>query len=208
METRQEQDGASQRRLFCAITFEDALLRPLVRAQEDLRSGLRSGRSSARGNLHLTLAFLGGCTTEQERAARDALATASTDSEPFDLVISGIGRFDKRGGSIIWAGVAEGEGRDALLSLQGRLATELARRGFELPRGYTPHITLVRSAKFDRDAIGLACSRAEDNLGERIVRVGETNLMWSHHPAGGVLTYTSVYRAPLGDPLPRPELRA
>jgi 2'-5' RNA ligase len=186
--------SSEKRRLFCAIALDGPTRLALARAQNDLRSG----RPSAQENLHLTLAFLGSCTNAQEQAARSALDAACLLSRSFDLTISGIGRFDKKKGSIIWAGVSEGQGKDELLSFQKRLVAELLARGFELSGEYTPHITLARGAKLSRTALDEDCSRAARDIGERIVSVREAHLMWSHHPNGGALTYTSIYCAPFG----------
>jgi len=86
-------------RLFVAIRPPDPIIDALVDAMDD---------SPELGwvpedNLHLTLRFIG----EVERPLGNDIAAAlgRIRFAPFELWLSGVGRFDRRSGGALWAGV-------------------------------------------------------------------------------------------------------
>ena len=91
-------------------------------------------------NLHLTLRFIG----EVERPLADDIVAAlgSIRGEPLTLRLAGIGRFERRSGGALWAGV---EPKAPLAELAARV--ERACQAAGLPpehRTFHPHITLAR----------------------------------------------------------------
>lgn len=102
-------------------------------------------------NLHLTLRFIG----EVERPQADDIVAAlgHIRAAPFALSLAGVGRFDRRNGGALWAGVAPREPVAALAAKVERACTAAG-----LPperRAFHPHITIARfgrrSAAFAED---------------------------------------------------------
>ena len=124
-------------RLFVAI-------RPPRRIR-DLLLGAMGGISGARwqseDQLHLTLRFVG----EVDRhGAGDVHAALGAIHHPrFEVAISGLGTFDRRGqAETVWAGVAP---QEPLKTLHKKIDQALVRVGVEPDqRAYFPHITLAR----------------------------------------------------------------
>lgn len=127
-------------RLFVAINFNDETRFRLAEIQRKIRSSAPRGRFPDPANFHLTLAFLGECDAKERHAAQNILS--SMIFAPFELTFERIGRFERRGGDLWWAGIALT--RD-LKELQNALSRGLASVGFELDsRPFKPHVTLVR----------------------------------------------------------------
>ena len=123
-------------RLFVAIRPPEAIIDLLIDAMEDSPDLRWVGDEQ----LHLTLRFVG----EVERPAANDLAAAlaAVRFERFDLRISGIGRFDRRNGGALWAGV---EPKAPVAALAAKV--ERACQGIGMPperRAFHPHITLAR----------------------------------------------------------------
>ena len=90
--------------------------------------------------LHLTLRFVG----EVERPlANDLAATlGKIQFEGFDLRVGGVGRFDRRNGGALWAGV---EPRAPVAALAAKVERICQAAGLEPERrAFHPHITLAR----------------------------------------------------------------
>lgn len=127
-------------RLFIAINLRDNLKNALTEMQDELRSRHVSGNYSPTENLHITLAFIGEYPDPD--AVMDALETI--DFKPFDITLDGFGNF----GDLFWAGLASSE---ALSSLAKKIRHALADAGIPFDRKkFTPHITLVRKAKYNK----------------------------------------------------------
>jgi 2'-5' RNA ligase len=128
-------------RLFVAVRPPPAAVADLDRAVEPVRSasshGVRWVRSEA---WHFTLAFLG---TVEERTAdrlRPRLARAAARHAPFNLAMSGAGRFGQR---VLWIGVV-GE-RRAIVALAQSVAAAARREHVPVEdRPYRPHLTIAR----------------------------------------------------------------
>lgn len=91
-------------------------------------------------NLHLTLHFIG----EVERPLADdiAAALAQIRAAPFKIRLAGIGRFDRRNGGAIWAGV---EPKAPVAALSAKVERACIDAGLAPERRtFHPHITLAR----------------------------------------------------------------
>jgi len=166
-------------RLFIAVNFNDDTKKGLLALRDELRSRSGRGRYSAPENLHLTLAFLGGCDVKQTavvKAVMDEISFA-----PFVITIDRVGRFKREGGDLWWAGVQEGE---ALSKLHGDLTDRLMTAGFALDkRRFNPHVTLGREVKAN------AASWPIRPFGETVTSI---ELMKSER-IDGKLTYTAIH---------------
>ncbi|MCP1468713.1 2'-5' RNA ligase [Sphingobium sp. OAS761] len=124
-------------RLFVAIRPPAAVRRSLVA----LMGGVEGARWQDDGQLHLTLRFIGKVDRHQANDIADALGMIRFD--PFDIAISGVGGFDRKGIiDTLWAGVRP---IDPLARLHRKIdricvSLGLAPEG----RAYLPHITLAR----------------------------------------------------------------
>jgi 2'-5' RNA ligase len=124
-------------RLFTAI-------RPPLQIRQRLLAAM-GGVSGARWvgdeQLHLTLRFIGEVDRHQARDVQAALGAVHHPA--FDLALSGLGAFDRRGQvEVIWAGVTPHE---AVRALHRKIDQALTRAGVEPDRrAFAPHITLAR----------------------------------------------------------------
>jgi 2'-5' RNA ligase len=90
--------------------------------------------------LHLTLRFIG----EVERPVADDIAAAlgRVEAPAFALRLSGVGRFERRSGGALWAGV---EPRDDVAALAAKIERACQEAGLEAERrAFHPHITVAR----------------------------------------------------------------
>jgi 2'-5' RNA ligase len=125
-------------RMFFAIWPEPATARALALVGESL-AGLAGGRPQPVEKIHMTLAFLGSLTEEEEGNA--VLAAAPIEARAVRMTVDTVGSF--RRSKVGWA--APSAPVEALVALQSELAHRLHDRGFRLEaRAFTPHITLVR----------------------------------------------------------------
>lgn len=123
-------------RLFTAISIPDDVADGLVR----LMSGLRGARWIERGNLHLTLRFIGDVDGQTADAVVSALDRQQAAG--FDLALSGLNVFGGRKPHSVFADVQPAPALFAFQAAQERLI-----QGVGLPaerRKYTPHVTLAR----------------------------------------------------------------
>ena len=127
-------------RLFIAIQLSDEIRDGLSAVQTYLKDHGVRGNYTKTENLHLTLAFIG------EYSDPDFVLDVirSVPFAPFSLRIEGFGSF----GDLYWCGVGES---DSLRAYVKRLRRALAENGIPFDRKkFSPHITLIRRAEFDR----------------------------------------------------------
>ena len=133
-------------RLFIAIRLSDGIRDGLSAIQGELRDHGVRGNYTKTENLHLTLAFIG------EYSDPDFVLEVirSVPFAPFPMRIEGFGSF----GDLYWCGIGE---NDNLLSYVKRLRRVLAGNGIPFDRKkFSPHITLIRKAEYDRRREGPA----------------------------------------------------
>ncbi|MFC7537850.1 RNA 2',3'-cyclic phosphodiesterase [Sphingomonas sp. GCM10030256] len=105
--------------------------------------------------LHLTLRFIG--EVERPLAEEIAAALQRVRSEPFSLAIHGVGRFDRRNGGALWAGV---EPKAPVSALAAKVDRACVAAGLEPERrAFHPHVTLARYTR--------QSARAADSFAER-----------------------------------------
>lgn len=169
-------------RLFIAVNFDQETVARLLAVQDRLRE-LGRGRFSRPENLHLTLAFLG--KTAPGRVGDICRAMEETGARPLTLRFDRTGCFHRDGGDIWWAGLAE---NSSLADLQRELCCRLSAEGFSLEnRSFSPHITLARDMRPDREPDRRAL------LGEPFAAHADTISLMLSHRIDGRLTYTKQY---------------
>jgi 2'-5' RNA ligase len=123
-------------RLFVAIRPPEPIRDLLIDAMDDSPEF----RWQTDEQLHLTLKFAG----EVDRPVADDLAHAlgRVRSAPFDLRVSGVGRFEQRSAGALWAGV---EPREPVAALAAKIDRACLAAGIEPERrAFHPHITIAR----------------------------------------------------------------
>ncbi len=109
-------------------------------------------------NLHLTLRFIG--EVERPVANQIADALAQIRFRIFDLRISGVGRFDRRSGGALWAGV---DPRQPVAELAAKVDRACVSAGLEPERrAFHPHITLARYKRSDGESARLFEQKRSD----------------------------------------------
>lgn len=171
-------------RLFYAVNFTDQVKKKLVDIQNQLRHHTDRGSFTLPENLHLTLAFIGEVAPDKSGSLRQI--AEGFHVAPFDIVISGVGRFRRDGGDILWAGI---EDNKSLQDLYNKLAAQIRAAGFDLEkRKYTPHLTLARRAHL---APSFDLSAFANTLAPITTQVTKVSLMNSER-INGRLTYTAL----------------
>jgi len=124
-------------RLFVAIRPPSHVRGLLLAAM----GGISGARWQSDGQLHLTLRFIG--EVDRHMAGDVHAALGGIHHPVFEIAVSGIGTFDRRGQpETVWAGVTPLE---PLKALHKKVDQALARVGVEPDqRAYLPHITLAR----------------------------------------------------------------
>ena len=132
-------------RLFLAIRPPENIRDLLVDAMDDSPALRWVGDEQ----LHLTLRFIG----EVERPVANDIA-ANLDrlrSPAFELRLSGVGKFERRNGGALWAGVAP---KEPVAALAAKVERALQQAGLEPEkRSFTPHITLARWNRRNAEAV-------------------------------------------------------
>lgn len=94
--------------------------------------------------LHITLAFLGQVDAEEVAPLKEAFATASLASRPFDVTTADLGCFpDSHRPKVIWIGL--GGAVDALVDLSAKVKEVVKPHAPELDdKPFAAHVTLAR----------------------------------------------------------------
>ena len=97
-----------------------------------------------RGNIHLTLKFLGDIRTNQIESINSVLQSVAESHSSFNMSLSGIGVFpDFRRPRVVWIGITNGA--EQSIQLAEDISNSLQPLGFPPEkRGFTPHLTLAR----------------------------------------------------------------
>jgi RNA 2',3'-cyclic 3'-phosphodiesterase len=146
LSTHDEHAGERRRRIFFALWPDEPTRAALVRATRRAVR-LSGGRPTARHNLHVTVAFLGGIT---EEALERAASVPPVEVGSFALTLDTLG-FQPRS-RVLW--LAAREIPRQLTALEQRLWEGLVAEGFERERrAYRPHVTLTRRGRAIEDPV-------------------------------------------------------
>lgn len=168
-------------RLFVSVNFPSETVDFLYDKVTKLKKEALSMNPSRRENLHLTLAFIG--ETQDSQKAEKALS--EIDFEPFEIMISGLGKFSRDGGDIYWAGLDKKGDYRKLEALALEVQSKLRSAGFEIEkRKFSPHITLGREVILQRDP--------SFSVPSHKVPVSRISLMRSER-VQGKLVYTEIF---------------
>ena len=175
-------------RLFVAIRPPEEVRDMLIDAMDDSPALRWVGDEQ----LHLTLRFIG----EVERPVANDIIAALQDvrSPAFDLRVSGVGKFERRSGGALWAGV---EPKEPVVALAAKVERAVQQVGLEPEhRAFSPHITLARWNRRNADAVDFFLQR-NANLRSNAFPADRFILFESHLSRHGS-HYEEVAAFPLG----------
>ena len=141
-------------RLFVAIRPPEEVRDLLIDAMDDSPALRWVGDDQ----LHLTLRFVG----EVDRPVANDIAGAlgQLRSPPFELRVNGVGKFEKRNGGALWAGI---DPKEPVVALAGKVERALQQIGLEPEhRAFSPHITLARWNRRNSEAVDAFLRRNSD----------------------------------------------
>lgn len=127
--------------LFFALWPPPATRKSLMAIAQTLQAAC-GGRSPDRGNLHLTLAYLGRIADDRQQALCDL--GSGIRVAPFVLSLEPIGWWRRQ--RLVWIGTTQVPSGLALLA--AALGRQLRASGFRTEsRAFVPHVTLLRDAR-------------------------------------------------------------
>lgn len=138
--------------------------------------------------MHVTLAFLGQVGEDQVERAVEAVSAGAIGSAPFDVVVTGIGRFPGHGPPrTIWAGL-DGRAADQVVRCGAAVRAELLRHGLQFdPKPLRAHVTLarVREGASGDETAAVEAVLAAARLAELRFRAAALHVMESTIGRGG-----------------------
>jgi 2'-5' RNA ligase len=167
-------------RLFVALALPDAIAAGLA----PLQTGVPGARWQSRGQLHLTLRFIGEVDGRDAATIDDALS--QIEAPRFALALKWVGEFGGRTPHALWAGVRD---REPVAFLQRKIDTALQRAGVPPEaRKFVPHVTLARLR-------GTAPGHVMDFLADHALYASAPFDVTAFHLYSSVLTSDgSIYR--------------
>jgi RNA 2',3'-cyclic 3'-phosphodiesterase len=162
-------------RLFVAVDVPEAEKDVVAGAVGPWRERAARGRWTPRENWHVTLKFLGSTWPRLVDWVMETVGRVAANHEVFETAVEGLGAFpSRRRARVLWAGLADVDGRFA--SLATDLDAALAREFREESRPFAPHLTVAR---FDPPA-SLGDELASEELRGRSFRVDRLVVYRSH----------------------------
>jgi len=161
----------------------------LCETASELKAVARRGHITQRGNLHLTLVFIGETTRTDDIMDVMETVAETTFTEPLRIALSEAGVFRGKGGDLHWVGV---ENTPELKRLARGLAEGLQEAGFQIEkRRFTPHITIGREI--------IVSSAADIMVHAAAMTADHISLMRSDR-IDGRLVYTEIAAVPMCHP--------
>lgn len=175
-------------RCFVAVGCDPECVRALAAWQGELRRRVAGVAWVAPETFHLTLRFFGELAEARLPLAADAVRRAAAAAQPFEVRLSGAGRFARA----LWVGVDS----PGLAALAATVEAELRRAGFgAAERPFRPHLTLGRLRDARTDVAAVVAAQATTVWGAW--RVDELRLMRSQLDPQGAI-HTPLLRAAIG----------
>lgn len=179
-------------RVFYAVEFEDYIKNYIYRKQQIIKKYSTKGNYARKENIHLTMQFIGEIKSEEIEKLSKTLKNTLKDKTSFTIEINSIGKFERKGGDIVWFGVDKIE---ELKSIYNSLNENLHNAGFKTEkRPYKPHVTIGRKVIFNKDFKEI---NNEINVCKR-VKINKISLMESTR-IEGILKYVPKYSIILKD---------
>ncbi len=141
-------------RLFIAIELSQAIRDELARIQSHLKYSGADVKWVERGNIHLTLRFLGEVSEEKAEEIKSILDNIAKETKSFELSLKDIGAFPKiEYPRVVWVGLDEGRAESEKLA--EKIDDELSKIGYEKEsRPFAAHLTIGRvKSQENKDAL-------------------------------------------------------
>lgn len=182
-------------RIFVAIPLPAEVAAALDRAVPAL-PGLKRVDPAL---MHVTLAFVGQLGEERVGDVAAAVQVAASSHGPFDVDLTGIGRFPDHGRpKVVWAGTAA-RAADAIVRLGASVRAELLRHRVPFdPKPLRAHVTIgrVRDDVGETDARAIAAAVTAARIRDLSFRASSVHVMESKLAPAGPL-YASRGEVPL-----------
>lgn len=191
-----EEQPRQSLRLFCAVELPPGVRARAARYIATLREAAPDVRASwdKEEKLHLTLKFFGDTEEDRVEQLKDALESAASMADSFELAIEGTGAFPPSGlPRVLWLGVKDSS--QGLIKLHHHIEEECERRGFARERKrFHPHLTIARLRSHE-GAKRIAALHKSMEFGTEAFSVTEIVLIKSDlSPQGSRYTKIGQYR--------------
>lgn len=136
-------------RVFYAVEFHEEIKDYIYEKQQIIKKYSTKGNFTRKENIHLTMQFIGEIKHDEIGKLSKALDNALKEKNSFTIDINNIGKFERKGGDIVWLGVQKIE---KLKTIYNNLGENLHEVGYKTDtRPYKPHITIGRKVIFNED---------------------------------------------------------
>ena len=133
-------------RTFIAIEFNEETKDVIYQYGRQIRNLTAAGDYSYKGNIHLTVKFIGEVLEKDIGLIKRIMDDISIKYSKFYIEFSGLGSFNTGSDNILWIGIKASE---PLISLYKTVNAELYIKGFKGDnKPFKPHITLGRRVVF------------------------------------------------------------
>jgi 2'-5' RNA ligase len=129
-------------RIFFGIAFPEIIKEQLKKEAAVCQEYCEKGRFMQEENFHLTLRFIGEVEPGMVETFQQVLEETAAKVAPFQIHLTGLGRFSKRGGDILFRGLRRERGLGGLVR---HLDRAFKSKGFPVEKmPFRPHVTLAR----------------------------------------------------------------
>lgn len=178
-------------RIFFGIAFPDKIKEQLKTEAIVCREYCEKGRFMQEENFHLTLRFVGEVEPPMLETFQQILVETAEKVAPFQIHLTGLGRFSKRGGDILFRGLRRERGLGGLVR---NLDRAFKKQGFPVEKmPFRPHVTLARRVYWTE---GFEKVQREVKLGDLEINVDQIVIMESVR-VNGELVYRPIAHASL-----------
>jgi len=176
-------------RTFIAVEIPDEVQTKLVEIQKELSNFVGRVSWVKRGNIHLTLKFLGDVQVGKIEAIKSSLEKVAESHSPFKMSFGRVGTFPNfNRPRVIWLGIKVGA--EESIKLAESVEHALGSLGFPRERKkLRPHLTLARiRRRMNLESVSRNFSKY-DSLGMQPIKIDGFTLMQSQlHPKGSIYT--------------------
>lgn len=180
-------------RIFIGIEMDTEIRNVLKHTADFLERFTSRGNYTRAENYHLTVHFLGELNEQMLKEVMVCTEKTALAYEPFQVELGAVGFFKKKNRRIGWIGT--GAGTYDLTRVYNHLKDELNTCGISISdNGYTPHITLGRQLKLEKEEDAL---KREIQVPAKRFTVQHITIFESTR-VDGLLTYVPIKRYKFG----------
>lgn len=178
-------------RIFIGFKLPILVKEYLTTQQVLIKQAAKIGRYTEYDNFHLTLKFIGECSSADVDLIREILFEVASHHQGFSLKIGGLGSFIRQNKHIVFTEIIEGI--KPLKALYKDVEARLYEEGLiERLETYKPHITLAREVVFHEVSVLDIVNNYPDEI-----MVNEVTIFHSKRDKQGKLIYEDIENIPL-----------